>query len=351
MFYPMFFKPIYKENVWGGIKLNQLYNRKSPYEYTGENWDVAAHEKGMSIIENGEFEEKTLKEIMEKYPQEILGEELKDMEKFPLLIKLIHAEENLSVQVHPNDRYAMLYENGQLGKCEMWYVLHAKEGAKLVFGIKDGSTKEDFKKAIEKGQVKEYLKEIEVRRGDVLNIPAGRLHAIGAGIILVEVQQNSDLVYRVYDWGRLGLDGKPRELHVEKALDVINFKEDNSHKVQGLSIDLGEAKIKYLIANSYFAVEEIILKGSYVIKGYSKKFIIYTCIEGECTIIYKGEKYLLEMGRSVFMPAILEEWEIEGDVTLLKSYVPNIYEDFITPLKNFGYSDEEINRYVSIEHM
>lgn len=351
MFYPIFFETVYKENVWGGELLNSLYNRKSPYKHTGENWDVAAHENGMSIIENGEFKGKTLKELMEMYPREVLGENLKNTNKFPLLIKLIHAEENLSVQVHPNDEYARLHENGKLGKCEMWYILHAEKGAKLVFGIKDGTTKEEFKKAVEKGQVKEYLKEIEVKRGDVLNIPAGRVHAIGAGIVLAEVQQNSDLVYRVYDWDRLGLDGKPRELHVEKALDVINFKEDNSQKVQGLCVDLGEAKVKYLIANSYFGIEEITLKGSYFAAGQGQKFVIYTCIEGECKIIYKDKEYVIGLGKSVFLPAILDEYKIIGEAVLLKSYVPNIYEDFMIPLKSSGYSDEEINKYISIEYI
>lgn len=348
MFYPLFFEPIYKENVWGGQRLNELYSRKSPYRNTGENWDVSAHEKGVSIVENGELRGMSLIDLIKKYPKEILGEDLKDKNKFPLLIKLIDAQENLSVQVHPSDGYANIKENGQLGKCEMWYILHAEKGAKLVFGIKDGISKEDFKKAIDDGKVKEYLKEIEVKSGDVLNIPAGRVHAIGSGIVLLEVQQNSDLVYRVYDWDRLGFDGKPRELHVDKALDVINFSHQSSDKISGLTIKLRDAEITYLITNSYFAVEKINLRGNYSAKTDGKKFVIYTCVEGEGKIIYKGKEYVLSLGKSSLIPALEEEYELIGEATLIKSYVPNIYEDFIIPLKNYGYSEEEISKYVSI---
>lgn len=234
----IFFEADYKERVWGGTSLRDRLNKKIPYDHTGESWEVACHDNGDSIIRNGVLQGLTLKEALQVHAKEITGQDMKADEKFPLLIKFIDAKDKLSVQVHPEDAYAMINENGELGKSEAWYILDAKPGAKLIAGLKDKVSKEDFIEALEKkGELEHVLNEVEVHTGDVINIPAGFVHAIEDGILLAEIQQNSDTTYRVYDWNRVGLDGKSRELHVDKSLDVIDFEGKHAKEItKGLGI-------------------------------------------------------------------------------------------------------------------
>ena len=219
---PLFFDPIYKSIIWGGRNLERIFNRSLPEGKVAESWEISNHGKDNSIITNGEFKGKSLNELLNKFGSKLVGKKCSS-ERFPLLIKLIDANDKLSVQVHPDNEYAKIHDN-DLGKTEMWYIIDAKPNAKLICGVKSGTTKKQFEEAIKNNTLNEYLNYVDVKKGDTIFIPSGTVHAILDGIVIAEIQQNSDTTYRVYDWGRVGKDGKPRELHVEKALDVINFE-------------------------------------------------------------------------------------------------------------------------------
>ena len=210
--YPIKFENLYYDKVWGGRDLEE-FRSNLPEGNIGESWDIACHENGTGIVANGRFKGMSFKELIENYKEEIFGESVK--EEFPLLVKLINSNENLSVQVHPNDEYAARVENSY-GKTEAWYVVDAKEGAELIVGT-NGCTKEEFEAAIKSGNVEDYLNRVKVNKGDAFLINSGLVHAICSGLVIAEIQQNSDITYRVYDYGR------PREIHVEKSLEVIDF--------------------------------------------------------------------------------------------------------------------------------
>ena len=211
--YPIKFENLYYDKVWGGRDLED-FRENLPEGNIGESWDIACHENGTGIVANGKFKGMTFKELIEKYNENIFGNAIKNNE-FPLLVKLINSNENLSVQVHPNDEYARRVENS-FGKTEAWYVVDAKEGAELIVGT-NGCTKEQFEEAIKNNSVEDCLNRIKVKKGDAFLINSGLVHAICSGLVIAEIQQNSDITYRVYDYGR------PREIHVEKSLEVIDF--------------------------------------------------------------------------------------------------------------------------------
>ncbi|PKM52593.1 MAG: mannose-6-phosphate isomerase [Firmicutes bacterium HGW-Firmicutes-7] len=325
--YLMLLEPDYKERVWGGQKLKTILNKEIPYTHTGESWEVACHENGHSIIKNGPLKGMTLKAAIDAYGEELLGHTVKKGEKFPLLLKFIDAKDLLSVQVHPDDAYAVVNENGELGKNEAWYILDAELGSKLIVGLKDGVTKEEFIRAFKEERLETVLHEIEVKKGDVVNVPAGLIHAIGAGILLAEVQQNSDTTYRVYDWGRVGLDGKMRELHVEKSLEVIDFDEKHPKTVVEGTRQVGEGyDLIYYIKNSYFALDKINVTKSY--RGYkqSKQFELFLCVEGNAEINSKEGAISVANGDSFMVPASIETYTITGCGSFIRATVPEIKE-------------------------
>ncbi|GMQ61350.1 type I phosphomannose isomerase catalytic subunit [Vallitalea maricola] len=349
MLYPLFFEPDFKERVWGGTLLQDKLNKDIPYEHTGESWEVACHDNGNSIIKNGRLKGRTLKEVLENNSEELVGYKIDSNDKFPLLIKFIDAKDKLSVQVHPEDQYAMKYENGELGKSEAWYILDAAPGAKLIAGLKDNVSKDDFTKALKEGHLEQVLNEVEVEAGDVINIPAGFVHAIEDGILLAEIQQNSDTTYRVYDWNRVGLDGNMRELHVEKSLDVIDFEGKHSKDVvTGLGIKDGENEIIYYVANKYFSLEKIGLKRK-LKERTNNKFSIYMCISGSGKVVYNNIEYDFRLGDSFMIPASLGDYELEGDASLVKTYIPDIEKDVISRLEIAGYSRDDIKSRVRID--
>lgn len=345
MLYPLLFEPILKERIWGGQRLGKLFNRQLTADKIGESWDVACHKNGTSIISNGKYKGKSLDELIDKFGRCLLGNDLddKDIEKFPLLIKMLDASDVLSVQVHPNDEYAALNENGELGKTEMWYIVDTEPGAHLYFGIKPGTTPQDFRKAIVEGNVEPYLCSVNVKKGDVLYIPAGMVHAIGSGIVICEIQQNSDTTYRVFDWNRVDDNGNPRQLHVEKVLDVIDFDGRYSNeKVKGIEIMEDGGKITYLVACPCFAVEKVEIRGSIQDIANGEKFFILTILEGEGSIEYNGGLQSFERGDSIMIPASLGYYSIHGECTLLKSYIPNRQKDIIEKLENKGFSRQDM---------
>jgi mannose-6-phosphate isomerase len=346
MLYPLFFHPIHKERIWGGRKLAEKYGRVLPSNKIGESWEITCHDHGMGMIRNGKLKGLSLQEAIEKYGEELLGSAIYNdrYRKFPLLIKLLDAADVLSVQVHPDDEYANAYENGELGKTEMWYIIDAKPGSKLVYGIKHGVSKEDFKRSLEQGQLEECLRELEVKPGDVLYIPAGLVHAIGAGILICEIQQNSDTTYRVYDWNRMDDKGNPRELHIEKALDVIDFEGRHSTDgLNGLRLQVeGGQRIIY-VACEYFAMEKLIVDGDMELKLDGKRFQALTCLEGTCKIEYKGRSADLLPGQSCLIPASLPSINLNGSCTVIRAYVPDKESNIIHPLLQLGYTMDDLS--------
>ena len=316
MLYPLKFKPIYKEMVWGGGALAGILSRKLPFGKVGESWDVACRETGMSVISNGALRRKTLQELIDKAGAAIVGDKFIDQERFPLLIKIISAEDNLSVQVHPDDSYAQKAEGLPCGKSEMWYILHAPEDAQLVIGLNDGVTREMFTRALEQGGVESCLARLPVKPGDVIDIPAGLVHAITKGIVLLEVQQNSDITYRIYDYGRTGLDGNPRELHIHKALDVIDFSV-GLRKTAIKGRQLNDVVTSY-ISNNYFRIDKYDISTAFAEKTDGSRFSVFTCVAGSGEI--SGEDFCerVNYGDSVLIPAGLGRYTISGACTLVK---------------------------------
>ncbi|PKM94800.1 MAG: mannose-6-phosphate isomerase [Firmicutes bacterium HGW-Firmicutes-1] len=321
--YLLLLEPDYKERVWGGQKLNTFLKKEIPFTHTGESWEVACHENGNSIIRNGSLKGMTLKAAIDTYGEELIGNTINKGKKFPLLLKYIDAKDLLSVQVHPDDEYAFVNENGELGKNEAWYILDAEIGSKLYVGLKEGVTKKIFVEAFQQNCLETVLNELEVKKGDVINIPAGLIHAIGTGILLAEVQQNSDTTYRVYDWGRVGLDGEMRELHIEKSLEVIDFEGLHSKSVVEGTKQVEEGyEMTYYIKNKYFSLDKISVSKSYNVLKPSKHFELFMCVEGNAKISCNEGAIDVVHGDSFMVPASIEEYTITGSGAFIRAYVP-----------------------------
>ena len=345
MLYPLFFYPIHKDRIWGGRKLADTYNRQLDSDHIGESWEISCHENGMGRIQNGALKGTSLQEAIENHGVELLGSAIyqEEYRKFPLLIKLLDAADVLSVQVHPNDIYADTHENGELGKTEMWYVIDAKPGAKLVYGMKEGCDKDGFRKSLEEGRLEDCLKELEVSSGDVLYIPAGLVHAIGEGILICEIQQNSDTTYRVYDWNRVDETGRGRQLHIDQAIDVIGFHDKMPEgKLPGLVIpEPGGQRILY-VASDYFAMEEWNVNGTMEIAMDGRRFQTLTCIEGQASLVFEGGQEALLAGTSCLIPASLPDVKISGNCTVIRSWVPD-KNQMIRALMNKGYTENQLS--------
>lgn len=307
--YPIKFENLYYEKIWGGRDL-ESFRENLPEGNIGESWDIACHPNGTGIVANGEYKGIGFDKLIEEYRSNIVGTKV-SLEKLPLLVKLINSREKLSVQVHPGDEYAAKYE-GDFGKTEAWYVMDAKPGASLIVGTKN-CTKEDFEIAIKSGEVEKYLNKIEVKKGDCFLINSGLVHAICEGVIIAEIQQNSDVTYRVYDYGR------PREIHVEKALQVINF-ELQGENLNGPEKSFDGYKKTLLCENEYFGIEKLTIETSVEDSSDKEKFYILTCVDGEGTIEGMGYSEKIKMGDSYLIPASLGNYKINGQVVVLKSY-------------------------------
>jgi len=303
MLYPLTFNPIFKERVWGGRNLELLYGKKLPSDVPiGESWEITDRPEGVSVIANGPLAGKDLRWLMENHARDLLGPAGAEFGRFPLLIKILDAQEKLSLQVHPPASIATRL--GGESKTEMWYVADAKPGAKLYAGLRRGATRAEFERKIKDGTVADCFHRVPVQRGDVMFLPSGRVHAIGAGIVIFEIQQNSDTTYRVFDWNRLGLDGKPRELHIEQALQCIDFNDfepapvkGRSHKAEG-----GDLLVRDLVSDPLFVVEEVRFAdaGSYSTSGTALEII--GVLEGELTIRQNDHRIRLSAGCFCLIP-------------------------------------------------
>lgn len=313
--YPLKFKNIYYDKPWGSNKLLK-YREDAESENIGESWEIACHENGITTVKNGEFKGQTLIDVIYKMKASLIGDKIYKEDftnkDFPLLIKLISSGENLSVQVHPDDDYAKLNE-GDNGKIEAWYIIDCEDNAEIIVGTKN-CTESEFIKSCTSKEVENYMNKIHVKPGEIYLIKPGLLHSIGKGIILLEIQQNSDITYRVYDYNR------GRQLHTSKALDVVNFElEANSIKIDE------NINSQSCISKDGFNIDILRVKDKLIETSDKDKFYIYTCIEGEGVIKYEDNGTICEDRisklESILIPAYLGNYIIEGNMVIIKSYI------------------------------
>jgi mannose-6-phosphate isomerase len=323
--YPMTFTPVLKDYIWGGRSLEQL-ERILPSEGTiAESWEIAAHQDGTTPVDNGPYAGKLLTQVQADLGLDLVGRHCawaQKRAKFPLLVKLLDAERRLSVQVHPPDAYALAHEGSELGKTEMWVVLHAEPGAEVILGVKAGTTRQAFRQAIENGHLEPHLHYVPVKAGDHICVPAGTLHAIMGGLLMVEIQQNSNTTYRVYDWNRLGADGKPRPLHIDKALDVIDFERTEPSLPPPTPIVVTEAVRRWeLCRNQYFVTERVEMDQGAAFAGHctGDSLEIWGALDGEATV----NGVSLAAVRFGLLPAALGAFTVRATtpVTMLRTYV------------------------------
>lgn len=315
--YPMKLTPPCKDYLWGGTRLKTDYGKVTDLEKVAESWELSCHKDGCSVIANGEFSGMTLPEYIEKQGKGVLGEDCKSFEYFPILVKLIDAKQSLSVQVHPNNEYAMRVE-GEYGKTEMWYIVDCDPGAELLYGFKDKISKEEFRRRIEDNTLLEVTNSVPVHKGDVFFIDAGTLHAIGKGILIAEIQQNSNTTYRIYDFGRLGADGKPRELHIDKAVDVTRLEPPTrSCKPQGEPQQHDGYCSTLLASCEYFTVTRMDVEKSVSLNADNKSFHSLLCLEGDATVQCNGQELSMKKGESIFLPAGTGAYTVSGTCQFL----------------------------------
>ena len=317
MSYPMKLIPATVEAVWGGTRLmDGKWNKKGVGANIAESWELACHEKGESMIVNGEFSSRKLSGVLLDNP-DFLGKKGKEFSFFPILVKLLDSKDNLSIQVHPNDEYAMRVE-GEYGKTEMWYIVDAKKGGGVYCGFKEPISKEQLAKALAEGKITDYLNFIEVKKGDCLFIPAGTVHAICGGILLCEVQQNSSITYRLYDYDRVDGNGNKRQLHIDKAIEVTDTSKvvkanENSEKIDENTLMLASCK--------YFTASEITCNEEYAFEVDEDSFVSLTVVDGSGAIMANGSCITLDLGDTVFLPAGLGKVDIYGNLKAISARV------------------------------
>lgn len=316
------FEPILKEKIWGGEKLVKLLEKKSTKTNVGESWEISDVEGDTSVVVNGELKGKNLKELIASFKGDLVGEKVyKEFgDKFPLLIKFIDAKEALSIQLHPHDDLAKERHNS-FGKTEMWYVMQADEKANLIVGFQKDSNQEEYIHHLENTSLLDILNVDEVAKGDVYFIPTGRVHAIGAGVLLAEIQQTSDITYRIYDWNRQDSEGNFRELHTELALDAIDYKAQEQYTT---SYTKANNTASTIVSCPYFTTNILPIDNSITVNHTNKdSFVIYMCVSGEATFKNEEETVTLQMGETVLVPAKLKEFIITPAVAseLLEVYI------------------------------
>lgn len=328
--YPLKFKPIFKEKIWGGQHLKSSLNKNIPADKKiGESWEISCVENNISEIENGFLAGNKLNELIEIYMGDLVGDRIFDQFafEFPLLIKFIDANDDLSIQVHPNDELAKERHNSS-GKSEMWYVIDAKQDAQLISGFNHEMDKAHYLKHLKNNELPQILNYEKVQAGDVFYIPSGRVHAIGSGIVLAEIQQTSDITYRIFDWNRKDDQGNERELHTEQALDAIDFTVYDSYKTDYSPVQNRTARI---LKTRYFETN-IVSFDQPVEKEYNQldSFVIYMCLDGELEIVCdETEKILVKKGETVLIPAVIEHLQLKPVVQskLLEVYIPEPGEE------------------------
>ncbi len=311
--------PAFKDYLWGGLKLVEQYNKKSDLEKVAESWEMSNHKDGSSTIISGEYQGSSFRDYLEKVGKGAWGTKAAKYDNFPIMIKFIDAKQALSIQVHPNDEYALKYE-GEFGKNEFWYVLEAEEGAFLYYGVNQKMTKEEFRDHIDKGVICDYLKKVEVKKGDCFYIETGTIHAIGAGIVIAEIQQCSNSTYRVFDFNRLGVDGQPRELHIDKAVAVSRLTPNASSGEPDGKVEKHVGFEKLLLTeNSYFNCTKFDVTDSLDLDVTTESFQALTILEGQGTISDGDQAIELAKGDSIFIPAQTGKVTLKGAISFIQT--------------------------------
>ena len=326
--YPLLFQPNLHTTVWGGHQLRPYKGLTVTDDPIGESWEVSAVPTSTSIINNGEWSGRDLVSVIDEQPEAILGKAVNEryQGKLPLLVKFIDARQDLSIQVHPDDEMAMR-EHGKMGKSEMWYVIKAAPGSRLYAGFEQEITPDEYQRRIADGSITHVLARHAVKTGDVFYIPAGRVHSIGAGIMLAEVQQSSDVTYRIYDYNRRGMDGNPRELHTALAAQAIDYHVEKKYRTEYKEVTNRAMKV---IDTPDFVVRVMEVTESFHrnLMKYDS-FIISVCLEGDCKILIRstGDEILLREGHSTLIPAAIADYDIiplQAKARLLESFIDNM---------------------------
>lgn len=316
--YPLQFEPILKERIWGGEKLKTILNKPITSNITGESWELSTVEGDVSVVANGEYKEKSLIELINDNPDEILGTEVHKQfgKQFPLLFKYLDAREDLSIQVHPNDELAKKRHNS-FGKTEMWYVLQADKDARIIVGFKENSNAEDYVANLENKTLLSILDDVKVEEGDVFFLETGTVHAIGAGLVIAEIQQTSDITYRLYDFERVDAAGNQRELHIDLALEAINYNKVDTHK----KYDKKPNQSNPVVDCPYFTTNFLPLDGTIPVDKTGNTFTVYMCVEGGFELESNGTKYQYKKGDTVLIPAALKTFILSGKASILEIYI------------------------------
>lgn len=311
---PLFLKPVFKERIWGGTALQNGFGYEIPYDKTGECWAISAHPNGPSVVENSPYAGMALNELWKKNP-ELFGNPKEEF--FPLLTKILDANMDLSVQVHPDDAYANANENGELGKTECWYIIDCKEDAEIIFGH-NVKTKEELVEHINEGKWNELLRRIKIKPGDFFYVPSGTIHALCEGTLVLETQQSSDTTYRVYDYDRRDASGNLRELHLEKAIDVTTVPHQVARVVPRVE-EHENVTITTFTESQFFSVYKWDVTGKSVF-SFHDQYLLLSVIKGEGLLVHNGEYYPLKKGTHFIVPIGIGEFELEGNCELIVSH-------------------------------
>ena len=322
--YPLKFEPIIKSKIWGGNSLAKSFNKpQGSLPNIGESWEISGIQENLSVVANGFLAGNNIEEIIEVYMGDITGDAIYEKfgNEFPLLIKLIEAKEDLSIQVHPGDSLAKK-RHSAYGKTEMWYILENESGAKIYTGFNEGVTKEIYEEAMKTGDISNLLNTEKAEKGDVFFIPAGRVHALGAGVTLVEIQQTSDITYRIFDWNRQTSGVEKRELHTELALDALDFSETSKRKKINIRPEMNASRN---LVNCCFFNTNILRFNEKLSKDYyfNDSFVIYICLEGEFTVRCDHSAEKVAKGETILLPAMIKEVTLEplGESQVLEIYI------------------------------
>lgn len=309
---PLFLKPVFQEKIWGGKKLHSIFNFTLPNDKIGEDWAISGHRHGESIVENGPYKGKKISQLWQEH-REIFGNQAGEV--FPLLTKILDAEDDLSVQVHPDDAYGLAHE-GELGKTECWYVISADLGATIVYGH-NAKTKAELKEMIEAERWDDLLRKVPVKKGDFFYVPSGTIHAIGAGIMILETQQSSDTTYRVYDYDRKDDQGKTRELHIQQSIDVTTVPA-REPEISVTEIKKGTSAIITYLETEFFNVYEWDVVGELNLQQ-NNLYTLLTVVDGYGKLIVDHQEYELKMGTSCLLPNQIKDWQVAGECKIIAS--------------------------------
>jgi mannose-6-phosphate isomerase len=316
--YPLQFAPILKERIWGGTKLQTVLNKPITSKITGESWELSTVEGDVSVVSNGNLAEKSLTEIINEFPIELLGKKVYNRfgKQFPLLFKFLDAREDLSIQVHPNDELAKKRHNS-FGKTEMWYIMQADENARIIVGFKENSNAEEYVSHLQNKTVLSLLNDVKVHAGDVFFLETGTVHAIGAGMVVAEIQQTSDITYRIYDFDRVDAQGNHRELHVDLALEAINYNETTAK----IEYSKNENEPNEVVNCDYFTTNFIPLDGQISVNKNGDSFTVYMCVEGNFELLWEEKIYSYKKGDTVLLPASVTKYDLMGKASVLEIYI------------------------------